>query len=217
MLEEEHHYTIAEIANESRRNPWFTVNSNSSLSEVMGFMVEKKIHRVAVLDDKHELKHVITLSDLVQFIHSNMQLFASIQGKTIEELQLGLKDVVTTTTDQKTYKAFLLMDSKSVTGVAVLDDQGRLVGNISASDLKRLDFNVELMKRLSVSVAEYCNLGSGEKSQALSVSPKVTFEEVVSKLVTTRKHRVYVVNDDQKPIGVISQIDVLQAALKSIQ
>jgi len=218
MLEEEHHYVINEIANESRRNPWCTVNFNTPLLQVMSIMTDKKIHRVAVVDEKGQLTNVITMSDLVQYIFNNLQPFSSLKGKTVEELHLGIKEVVSTTTTEKTYKAFLLMNSSGVSGVAVLDEQGKIVGNISAGDLKRLDFNLELMKRLSLSVAEYCNLGTAEqKPFVLYVTPKSTFEEVLEKLVTTRMHRVYIVNEEQKPVGVISQMDVLDIVLKSCQ
>ncbi len=47
----------------------------------------------------------------------------------------------------------------------------------------------------------------------VTVTEWSTFEDVVLKLAATRVHRVWVVDDDNKPIGVISLGDVFRVFL----
>lgn len=57
-------------------------------------------------------------------------------SKTVQELGLGLKEVLTIREDQNAFEAFRLIHAKKVLGIAVVDNNGVLTGNISASDLR---------------------------------------------------------------------------------
>ena len=49
------------------------------------------------------------------------------------------------------------------------------------------------------------------------VTPKKNFGDVVAEGVSTKAHRIYVVDEHQNPIGVISLGDVLEAISKSVK
>jgi len=54
----------------------------------------------------------------------------------LSELSIGTTPVLSVKSNSKAIEVFRLMDNKKLTGVAVVDESGRLVGNTSASDLK---------------------------------------------------------------------------------
>ena len=57
-------------------------------------------------------------------------------SKTLSELKLGFKDVTKVNSSTTTYDAFKLIKSTNHSSIAVVDDNGALVGNISVSDIK---------------------------------------------------------------------------------
>jgi CBS domain-containing protein len=72
---------------------------------------------------------------VVTAIRNNLSKF-SVKSKTVAELQLGIKEVLTIREDQNAFEAFKLIHAKKVLGIAVVDANGVLTGNISASDLR---------------------------------------------------------------------------------
>jgi len=77
--------------------------------------------------------------------------------------------------------------------------------------------DVQVLSRLFLSTAEFINLKpveEGPLSYPICVLLSATFEEVVAKFDLARVHRIYVIDDDQVPIGVISLFDILQTMLE---
>ena len=46
---------------------------------------------------------------------------------------------------------------------------------------------------------------------------EATLEHVINKMRDNRVHRVVVVNDEKKPIGIVSMSDLMKATLSSIR
>jgi len=213
MLQEEEHYQILQIANESHRNPWYTIKETQSLKEVIDLFVAHQVHRVAVLDSQGELKYVLTQSDIISFLANHSDSFSSLKKSNIGELNLGFKEVVTVTIHEKVWKSFIEMDSKGVSGLGIVDDNGQLVGHISCSDLKGVNFDSHLMDKLRLPVSNF-----KPELNVMSVLPTATFDEIVATLEKFQLHRVYIVSPDSKtPLGVISQSDVISVVFKSLK
>jgi len=116
--------------------------------------------------------------------------------------------------NKKAIDAFNIIHDKRVTGLAVVDQTGRLIGNVSATDLRNIGADINLISRVFKSVEEFLKLGPlGEKAldKPVCCKPSTTFGEVVAEVVATRTHRIYVVDENQLPIGVISLGDILEA------
>jgi len=214
MLQEENHYKVLQIADESHRNPWHTISETQTLKDVIGLIVQQnEIHRVAVLDAKSELKYVLTQSDVISFLAHHLDDLPTLKSKTISELDLGFKEVITVSSKEKVWKSFIQMDAKGVSGLGVVDDQGHLIGHISCADLKGLDIDTQIMDRLRQSVADF-----KPQLNLVSVLPTATFGEVVTTLEKTKMHRVYILGQDSRqPLGVISQIDIISAVYNSLK
>lgn len=100
-------------------------------------------------------------------------------------------------------------------GVGVLDEAGKLISNISASDLRLIGSEGASLSILFQTSAEFCKTAHG--GGLICVSKNATLLEVVQTLNEKRLHRVYVVSDDGTPAAVISQIDVLKAVRKTMK
>jgi CBS-domain-containing membrane protein len=213
MLQEESHYSIAQVANESHRNPYRTLNLGATIGDALKILVTEKLHRVALVDANGDVKHLVTPSNILTVIEARLDTeFAEIASKKFSELSQWT-GVISVPDSERLWKAFAIMNSESVSGVGVINDNGDLIGHIGSADLKGIEFNQSLMDKMRKSVAEF----KGEM-HVTSVNADVTFAQAVRALVTHRVHRVYALPEDSKtPIGVISQGDILAVVYNFLQ
>jgi len=113
--------------------------------------------------------------------------------------------------------AFKMMMDKDVSGLAVVDAEGKLTGNISMNDLKAVNTDGRMFWRLYQTVKNFLlkirkenNEKDGERPHRMVVvKERETIEAVIRKLADNKVHRIYIVDERHKPIGVISLKDVL--------
>jgi len=204
MLQEEKHYVTLQIANESHRNPWLTIPVTANLGDAIEKMTQHNAHRIAVMEAQN-LKYVLTQTDIVEFFQQ--RALPELRKKTLHELGIGFKEVVTVPSSEKVWKAFILMNSKGVSGIGVVDAKGNLVSHIGSADLKGIDFNTQIMKNLKMSISDFKN-----QLSLVAVPATSTLGDVIDTLTTTKMHRVYIVDKDHTTAkGVVSQSNVIQA------
>jgi len=126
-------------------------------------------------------------------------------------------------------EAFRLIWEKSVTGIAVVDDTGKLVATVSASDLKKLRIAPigELIKDLYQPIKNFLHIRSNVKDKVeMAEFPcpqenlKVakgddTMETIFSIMVENSIHRVFIVDDTWHPTGVVSLRDIIARILEA--
>lgn len=127
---------------------------------------------------------------------------------------MGYKDVVTVSESTRTYEAFLLMNEKKVSGVAIVDSKNHVVGNLSSSDLKHLRYNREILNSLALPVSKFINQQSSGTLRPYSVSPDDNLLDVLTLFHKQHIYRVYIINKNKDLLGVISQLDLAHALLK---
>ena len=112
--------------------------------------------------------------------------------------------------------AFELMDAKRLSGIAVVNDDGKLVGNVSAKDIKRAvldptNIHLDVLSYLAIIRQAEAN---DTRHPFCHVSSNASVGHVVNMMAKTGFHRVYVVDTDSKPIGVISFSDIIKHVIK---
>lgn len=80
--------------------------------------------------------NVISQSDIIRFLVPKMDQFVSLFDSTAEELGLGMHPPITISSTEPAIKALRLIGTHRISALAVVDENGKLVGNLSASDLK---------------------------------------------------------------------------------
>jgi CBS domain-containing protein len=121
---------------------------------------------------------------------------------------------------QATVKAYSTLLAKDVSGVAVVDDSGSLVGCLSASDLRgstpgRLFQEFHLPVRKFLENSQMARFGK-TTSELDCCRVGDTLGSVLERLVDVHIHRVFVVDADQKPIGVISLSEFIRQLRSSL-
>lgn len=207
--------TVQNICDLSHNNPAVPVAETADLSKIADAL-GTGLHRVIVIDHQGNLKNVVTQSAIVEFLWHHKNKLTHILEKSLFELELGAKDVITAKTSDYTIDAFRAITTKRVTAVAVVNHDGVLVDNVSTRDLRFIVQTAamakETIKHLYSPVQEFlADKHKAEESPATAISclPTDTFGHLLEKIHKNRIHRIYIVNEQHHPIGVVSLKDIL--------
>lgn len=186
-----------------------TISEGDCLKRVLDTMVNlSNIHRLPVFNFAGEFRGMLSQSDVFYSIKEYIHLFPLVTN-TVQNLGLGDKQGVKARTNTPLCEVFKLIANNRVSGVPILDDDGVLVGNISASDIKLIGNKPTNLDVLKKSAGEFM-----VRRKPIAVQASTTIQQVVALVTTERIHRVYVVDASGEYKGVISLVDVLSLLAK---
>ncbi|PRP73126.1 hypothetical protein PROFUN_03440 [Planoprotostelium fungivorum] len=205
---------VEQITDLSKRNPFCPILRTATLHEALQMIRQTGAHRMPVLDGQR-LTNILTEFDIVNHVTHNLHHLGEFCNKTLADLDLGRKEVVTVYTDTPALEAFRLMLEKKISGLAVINrEEGTLFSNLSARDIK-LIAGEALFTKLFKTVKEFIQDVRSTSNEAyfpiVYVSPDAKIRDVMVKLVSTRMHRLYVVDESVRPVGVVSLGDLTTA------
>jgi len=119
----------------STRNPFIAVDKSISIGHAINRMNINGVHRIAAVDSDGSLQDLITQSLIIKFLTSHLDEIP-FAAKTVDELKLGYRDVITVGQDKSCFFGFQTIVENKVSGVGVTDEDGKIIGNLSASDIK---------------------------------------------------------------------------------
>jgi len=195
---------VGSLANFSSRNPLRSLGENATLQEVVKELVSR--HRICILNSEGKLTNYVTQSAMMKYLKAQPSLLGSLAGKTIGELGIGTSPVISVKKWDSVIEAFKLITLQGVSAVAVVDDQGHLVGTLGAHDVRSINPAWTFIEGLVVKAEEY--LTTHTKNPVL-VTEATTLAELVEKL--QGRHRALIIDAEKRPVKVISIGDVLKA------
>lgn len=194
--------------------PHFT--KDASLLDICKELGKRNSHRVPIIDTSSGspvCTAIISQSGLVAYIASKCPP-GSLEEKMTDAGLNFRKDVVKIRDDASAASAFELLDSKRLSGIAVVDEDGKLIGNTSARDIKsavmdagRTGMDMDILSYLSQ--VRQSQMVKNDRYPSCHVYEDATVGHVVNLLAKTGYHRVFVVDKDKKPIGVVSFADII--------
>jgi len=167
--------------------------------ELMG----KGVYRILV-DIGNDKFKILTQSDLARFFLEHWEKFSfkdAAVGDTFKE-----KPVHKITSTQSALRGFQSIRLHEVNALAVIDDNGKLVGTLSGSDLRGLSH--DKVTNVMLPVAEFLKLQHQTSTVPVTCKSTDTIKSVVERLVAEKVHRVWMVDENQHPKGVISLSDI---------
>ena len=118
------------------------------------------VHRAAVTGGDGGPTAVVSQSDVARFLSTHESSLGALGGRTVAEAGwTGRGAVIAVTPETSALAALALMREQGISGVAVVDAHGRLVGNFSVSDLRSVV--PEHFGSLALPVAEFLALEHG--------------------------------------------------------
>lgn len=122
----------------SRRNPFHPIEQSFSLLSAIELLAKVRgLHRVPVCDPERKLVGLVTQSQVVDFLKKNMGRIGPKVNKKVMEIVQSFKPITVKEADTA-LDAFKLMNTEGVSGVAVVNEENKIVGTLSIRDLKVL-------------------------------------------------------------------------------
>mmetsp|Transcript_14451 Transcript_14451/g.22730 ORF Transcript_14451/g.22730 Transcript_14451/m.22730 type:complete len:295 (+) Transcript_14451:19-903(+) len=201
--------SCAELADRSHRNPFIGIDENSPLELAIERMNKNKVHRLATLNSAGELCDLISQSEIVRFLSSHLDEFP-VSTKTVEELSLGYREVISVPLNKTAFYAFEQIVKHKISGIGITNDDGLLIGNLSASDLKKFGYDNYLLSNMFLPLHKFLVLDKDNEMlpPILTVKPSNTVGEVIQEFCKHRVHRLYVLDGSEQK-GVITLGDIL--------
>jgi len=118
--------------------------------------------------------------------------------------------------------AFDLMSNKRISGVAVVNEQGQLVENLSVRDVKVIGADASMFWRMQHTIMQFTHKLNLEYTHThkhprhiIYVTPSATIQDVIYWFVIFNVHRVYIVDNhvDRRPIGIASMRGIIRQCI----
>lgn len=208
---EEVHYVV----NASGRDAAVTVHAKAPLTELVQLFA-KGVHRVAVTADAgvdSPISAVVSQSSFVSWISPHLRegKLKELGNKSIATLSLVTGKVVGVAQDAPVISLLSTLNKSGCGAVAVVDRDGKLAGNFSAADVRGL-FQEKFPSFLA-EVQVYLQDHAPASLQPTVVRPDHTLDSVVKSIVEQKVHRVWVIDAEYRPIGVITLTDIVKLIL----
>jgi len=215
---------IQDIMEKSGHRPTYLISTQTSLYQAIHHFATSGIQRVMIVDRAIEEGTVVeqtkpeemvvgllTQSDLVRFVAENFVWMKKepIFQKTLQELGLGTRKPITVNQTLLAYEAFMEIHKQGSEGVAMVDSNGKLVANVSASNIKGMTRrNYQLLFRpLTQYLARDRKRGWWQLPLCTTLDTKL--ETVVLQFVAAKVHRMYICDEEGRPTGEVSLSDIM--------
>eukprot|EP00440_Ansanella_granifera_P066314 gb/GFBE01071926.1/.p1 GENE.gb/GFBE01071926.1/~~gb/GFBE01071926.1/.p1 ORF type:complete len:309 (+),score=64.57 gb/GFBE01071926.1/:1-927(+) len=198
-----------------------TASLEDALHEVVD-IVAGPARRVVVMDAEGRPCSIITQSTVIQFLHEKKdEMKEFMHSRPAKEF--CTHGAITISDQETALHAFELLASKGVSSVAIVDQEGRAITVVSATDLV---MGLGLMGDMSMALSQLRTRNivffvgdsrrpdhhmSHTRAAIIAVDPEMPMDQVIEKFAKTRVHRMIVTAGDRKPIGVLSLSDVCKS------
>jgi predicted transcriptional regulator len=209
--------TAGSLSDMSGTNPFSPIQNNCSLLEVLREFNVKNIHRMPVIEkDPHKILYILSPSFIVSWFAKNLDKFSDFMNFSVKEVNLGglandLSQVLTIKEEETVLAAFSLIAKYNIHGIAVISKEGKLIGNISVRDLKYII--EESMDNLKLSIHHFFKKITGTRPPLVYCYPTTKFVDVIKLIDDSKVHRIHVINQEGKPIDIITPSNILDTVL----
>jgi len=214
--------TVSSLFQQKTSTP-FVVSNKTPLLTAAEHMTQNKQERLIIVDrevpgDVDKQTHpetavygLLTQTDIMRFLSQNLMLLRKepIFQKTLKELNLGTRLPKIVYQTDIASEVFSELGELGCPGAAVVDQSGQLIANLSASDLKGITRRNCMVLDSTLENFLMKDRKRGWWVKPVTVDTGDTLLQTVLQFVCSRVHRMYLVDDDNKPIGEINHTDVL--------
>jgi len=205
------------LINLSQKDPLHSISEKAPILDALQIF-GKGVYRLVVVDEEasytHRLTNVLSQSDIIQFIASKSIQMGSKFNKSLEEAGLHVLGVATVLDNVTALDALRYLRDLKVSGLGIVDSSGKLVGNLSATDM--LGLTAENFRHLALPVRLFLQAMHGFRRNPVCCKSSDTVLTLINKLNDHSVQRIYIADDNMIPQGVITLTDVMQYLLIKI-
>lgn len=199
--------SLKDVVDFSGRDTYVPIFEGTPVTMTLDFFA-KGIHRVPI-HGEGTIHYMVSQADVVKVIFENIKHgdLKAMGEKTMDQLFLGQETPISVKRHSTVLKALHSLKG-GISAIAIVEEDGKLAGNFSASNLQGLF--LEHFPHFLNTVEDFLNEHSPNSFQPICCRRDSTLETVLSEMVNSGVHRLWVVNDDYHPVGVVTMTDVLR-------
>jgi len=195
-----------------------TIAENSTLRQVLEILSHGS-HRVMVGDGTPERTKVLSQVDVVLFLLDKYDSLPTACKQAIPQLGLihdnrMVNKVVAMSHRNSAVEGFRKIFRQGVSGLAILDDDDKLVGTLSASDVRGI--KIDQLDSVLEPVLTYLTKKYGQTRAPVTVAPNESLRQVMEKIILGKVHRVWVVDPNYRPVGCVTCTDVIRVVFDAL-
>lgn len=194
----------------SRMCPFRCVRLTDSIVPVLQAFAHGS-HIVGVIDNKNKLVGVISQGQLFQEIAKNWTFDVDVRLSELAKAKYVTSPVVCVRNTMKAYDAFDKMSTSNLSGLAVVNEEGKIIHNTSATDIKLwLMASNSLEETIEQFLIDIRQLSLLEKYPITVCYMNDGLKKAVGKLQATKYHRLWIVDNNECPVGVLALTDIFR-------
>ncbi|XP_045471995.1 5'-AMP-activated protein kinase subunit gamma-2 isoform X2 [Harmonia axyridis] len=194
------------------QRPLIHIGPDASLYEAIRTLIHNRIHRLPVIDpETGNVLYILTHKRILRFLflYINELPKPSYMNKTLRELRIGSYDnIETASEDTSIILALKKFVERRVSALPIVDSEGRLKDIYAKFDVINLAAE-KTYNDLDVSLKK----ANEHRNEWFEGVHKCKLDEtlftIMEKIVRAEVHRLVVVDDEDKVIGIISLSDLL--------
>jgi CBS domain-containing protein len=217
-------HTVGQVLDISGRSPFVPLPHTASVWDALERLGRDGAHSVVVMkEDGSGPEALYSQAAVLAYLFHHLPHFRVIARKMVQQVgnfsqQVGAHKPLHVAEDAPLLEAFRLLRDQAVTGVMVLSHGRKLIGVISATDVRMLGAHMERGDRLFSSAGAFVHKVQKQNplllSKVVSCTPVDTVGMVMEKMLDNAVHRVFVVRthhgmEEEVPLDVLAMRDIL--------
>lgn len=197
---------------------YIQISVKSTMLEAVEKCAEFGLRRMLAIDENDKVVAVLSPSEMMKHLLDALEKKEDVTlNKVISELAIGSTPVLTTSKKDRLMNAFKKMQKAQVSAIGIVDEKtGALQASLSMSDVSLL-IKEQKSGFFTDSVWAYVTHKKdqeiNERFPFFSVMNDKKLVDVMSRMLATKVHHLYVVNDDMKPAKMVSFADICRGLL----
>ncbi|KAM9332053.1 5'-AMP-activated protein kinase subunit gamma-2-like [Pholidichthys leucotaenia] len=213
-LEEHKIETWRELYLQETFKPLVHISPDASIFEAVHSLIKNKIHRLPVIDPvSGNALYILTHKRILKFL----QLFVcempmpAFMNQTLEDLSVGTySNIAFIHPDTPLITALSVFTHRRVSALPVVDHNGKVVDIYSKFDVINLAAE-KTYNNLDVTVTQALRHRSQYFEGVMKCNKMETLETIMDRIVKAEVHRLVVVDEESRIVGIVSLSDILQA------
>uniref|UniRef100_A0A3Q1G1K3 Protein kinase, AMP-activated, gamma 2 non-catalytic subunit a n=1 Tax=Acanthochromis polyacanthus TaxID=80966 RepID=A0A3Q1G1K3_9TELE len=206
-LEEHKIETWRELYLQETFKPLVHISPDASIFDAVYSLIKNKIHRLPVIDPvSGNALYILTHKRILKFLVDN-----ELWPTQTEELGVGTyNNIAYIHPDTPLITALSVFTHRRVSALPVVDHHGKVVDIYSKFDVINLAAE-KTYNNLDVTVTQALRHRSQYFEGVMKCNRLETLETIVDRIVKAEVHRLVVVDEESRIIGIVSLSDILQA------
>jgi protein phosphatase 2C family protein 2/3 len=202
----------SELMNYSKLNPLIMLDYDSTtFRDICSTLAKPNVRRILVVKNKKSTRFVAQ-SCIIRFITEEVDSWGDQLDKRIDTVEGILTTGLISIIEDQTFKEITaLFVGKSVSGLPVVSKDGKLIGCISVRNIQKVITGL-ILTDLDITAKEFLekfNMLTKPHLDAITCKCNDTVVTVIFKMKHSKHYRVFMVNDEGQPVGVISLKEIM--------